>query len=83
MTVATTDFDEGANALVNYEMVESPTSSTGAAIFTIGRTNGLLATNVGPTTLDREKRDSYEVVVLAYDEGMPRRESKFLRKMSR
>ena len=77
LMVITTDFDEGANALVNYELVEPPTSSTGAAIFRIGQTNGVLTTNVG---LDREIRDSYEVVVRAYDSGVPSQESKLLRK---
>ena len=75
MTVATTDFDEGDNARVYYEIVESPTSS-GADIFTIGPTTGIVTTDVGRTALDRETQESYEVVVRAYDNGVPRQESK-------
>ena len=63
--VSATDVDHGSNARITYSLLVT------LDLFTIDPNTGEITTTV---SLDREKTPSYELVILAVDGGIPRRE---------
>lgn len=61
--VKATDRDSQLNGKINYKL-----KSDGNGTFTINRQTGEIFTNI---KLDRERIDSYHLIVEAYDEGIP------------
>ena len=70
MMVRAVDYDEGVNADVTYKI----TSAEGSGIFTIDN-NGILRSS---TELDREMKDSYQLIIRATDKGQNPRSSMYI-----
>ena len=63
--VSATDVDHGSNARISYSLLVT------LDLFTIDANSGEITTTA---SLDRERTPSYELVILAVDGGIPRRE---------
>lgn len=63
VTLFATDNDIGYNGLVTYSLL------TGADVFAIGATSGIVRTNASPESFDRETQSSFQVGVTASDGG--------------
>lgn len=68
-TVRATDIDQAQSSVVEYSLV---TSQSG--LFTIGKVDGVLKVT---GNLDREKRDSYSIIIRASDKGSPSKSTDF------
>ncbi|CAD5116989.1 DgyrCDS5823 [Dimorphilus gyrociliatus] len=75
-TIRATDADRGMNAKIDY-MIRKNIMRGPRQMFSIDPTTGDVRTNVGDT-IDREKKDYYEITVEASDNGRPKQKSSML-----
>jgi len=66
LTISTSDLDFGNNALVTYHLINSDED------FAINRSTGIVTVN---RPLDRERKDQYNITVVATDSGLQPRSS--------
>ena len=73
LTVIATDKDTGPNGDVTYQIV----AGTGTTLFEIDSVSGAISTRIA-STIDYETRSSYDLIVVAEDNGIPKQSSSAL-----